>query len=183
MADRPARPGPTTEPLSAATVEAVVARHESALLRYAARFVHDAAAAQDVVQEVFVRLWRHWKQVTDNGPDLAWLYRLTHNVAIDHIRRQGRQRKLHADLRPFMPSENTHASADPPDFEAKKELLFAHLDTLDPVARQILLLRLQDGLSYRDISQVTHRTEGNVGCILHNAVKKLARSLKKSGAI
>ncbi len=184
MEDRPARPGPTTETLSEATVEAVVAQHESALLRYATRFVNDAAAAQDIVQEVFVRLWQHWKEAGGTGPELGfWLYRLTHNVAIDHIRRESRLRKLHTDQRPFVPAVSVHGSAEPAGFEAKKELLFAHLGVLDAAERQVLILRLQNGLSYRDISQVTRRTEGNVGCILHNAVKKLSLSLKKSGVI
>jgi DNA-directed RNA polymerase specialized sigma24 family protein len=46
-----------------------------------------------------------------------------------------------------------------------------------------VILRLQEGLSYQEIAGITGRTEGNVGCILHHAVKKIAAGLKKSGVI
>ncbi|MFN2351679.1 MAG: sigma-70 family RNA polymerase sigma factor, partial [Kiritimatiellia bacterium] len=49
--------------------------------------------------------------------------------------------------------------------------------------QQIMVLRLQEGLSYREISRITGRTEGNVGCILHHAVKKVSTKLKKAGII
>ena len=54
---------------------------------------------------------------------------------------------------------------------------------LDPAEQQVLLLRIQESLSYREISLVTGRTEGNVGCILCNAVRKIGASLKKAGLV
>ena len=52
-------------------------------------------------------------------------------------------------------------------------MVLEHVRKLDAGQQQILLLRLEQGLSYREISEVTGRSEGNVGNILHHAVKDL----------
>jgi len=57
-------------------------------------------------------------------------------------------------------------------------LVLANLRKLDLAERQVVLLRLQEGLSYKEISRITGRTEGNVGCLLHHAVKKLSQCVK-----
>ena len=71
-----------------ALMEAVVAEHETALLRYAARILNNPTTAQDVVQNVFIKLFRAWPKGMKPSKQLkGWLYRVTHNEAVDHIRR------------------------------------------------------------------------------------------------
>lgn len=153
-------------------MDAIVSAHESALLRYATGIVNDPHAAQDVVQNAFIKLFRLWKPGLHPSDDLrAWLYRVTHNEAVDHLRRERRLSLLHF----------RHAEEDPPadppvnDRSEQLEAVLAGARRLDPAERQVLLLRLQEGLSYREISRITGRSEGNVGCLLHHAVKKLSR--------
>lgn len=153
-------------------MEAIVSAHESALLRYAAGIVNDPHAAQDVVQNTFIKLFRLWKPGLQPSDTLrGWLYRVTHNEAIDYLRRERRISLLHVRQAEETPP------ADPPGegHSERLEAVLAGVRKLDPAERQVLLLRLQEGLSYRDISRITGRTEGNVGCILHHAVRKLSR--------
>lgn len=165
--------------------EQTMAAHESALLRYATRLLNDPHAAQDVVQETFVKLHRYWRDGAQPMAQLAsWLYRVTHNAAVDYIRREDRLRALH-----------TRQAEDPPDPPAddpparaleRAEMLtlaLAQVRRLDPGEQQVVILRLQEGMSYQRISEITGRTEGNVGCILHHAVKKIAAGLKRAGAV
>lgn len=171
----------------AQAMEAVVAQFETALLRYATRILRDGYAAQDVVQEVFVKFFSYQRQcragVTPPEQPGPWLYRVTHNLAVDHIRHESRRRELHAaEGRTVAPK----AQDSQPDRLAREEavqMALEQLFLLDGYEQQVVLLRVQEGLSYKEISQVTGRTEGNVGCILHNAVKKIAASLKRAGAI
>lgn len=160
---------------------AIITAHESALLRYVARLVNDAHAAQDVVQETFIKLFRAWRDDARPTENLRpWLYRVAHNAAIDHIRRESRLHHLHEQ------EALEHAAPDPADSEDPPErarIVLGHLRRLDPAERQVLLLRMQEGFSYREISLVTGRTEGNIGCILHHAVKKISASLKQAGLI
>ena len=56
-------------------------------------------------------------------------------------------------------------------------MVLTELRRLHEREQQVVLLRLQEGLSYKEIAEVTGRTEGNVGNILHHAVKKLSKRL------
>ena len=171
------------EPASAATgmaVEAIVAEHQAALLRYAARLLHDPVAAQDVVQEAFVRLVREHDAGRLPPPDTwaGWLHRVTHNAAVDYLRREQRLRGLHRRQaeEPAAPT----ATAQP---EERMAYVLELARRLPPAEQEVLVLRLQEGRSYKEISVLTGRSEGNVGCLLHQAVKTLAARLQKAGAL
>lgn len=155
--------------------------HESALLRYASGLVRNRHAAQDVVQNVFIKFFQHGA-ARFLPPDRLrhWLYRVAHNEAVDHIRRESRLRRLHESQAPD--PEATPAPVPPAGDEEKIEQVLACIRRLDPPEQQVLLLRLQEGLSYHEISRVTGRSEGNVGCLLHHAVRKLARLVKRPTA-
>ena len=160
----------------------VIAEHQSALLRYAGRILNSADAAQDVVQEAFIRLHRHWgRGVGPDGRLKAWLYRTTHNAAVDHIRRESRRRLLHE--RHAEQEKVERDGPPPPEMEERRRLAIEQLNRLKPAEQQILILRLQEGLSYEEIARVTRRTTGNVGCLLHHATRKVAAGLKQAGVI
>ena len=158
----------------------IIAAHESVLLRYVARLVNNAVAAQDVVQETFLKLFRVWRDGARPTDNLRpWLYRVAHNTAIDYIRRESRLHRLHEqEASERAASDQNHG--DPPE---RVHIVLNHLRRLDSAEQQVLLLRMQEGLSYREISLITGRTEGNIGCILHHAVKKISASLQKAGLI
>lgn len=162
----------------------VMGEHESALLRYTARITNSATAAQDVVQNVFIKLFRGWEEGMHPTRNLkAWLYRVAHNEAIDYIRRESRLQVLHMkhaeEQKQVCPDGRNCAGA--PD--EKRQLVLQHVRKLHSREQQVLMLRLEEGLSYEEISKVTGRTPGNVGNILHHAVKKLSKSLQKEDAI
>lgn len=76
--------------------EEIMAAYETALLRYTARLVNDVSAAQDIVQETFIKLLRIWRNGAQANANLRpWLYRVAHNTAIDYIRRENRLRRLY----------------------------------------------------------------------------------------
>jgi RNA polymerase sigma-70 factor (ECF subfamily) len=166
---------------AAGAMEAIVAEHETALLRYAARIVNNPITAQDVVQNVFIKLFQSWREGTHPSDKLkGWLFRVTHNEAVDHIRRESRLRVLHEK------QAEEKAAADCPDGihcgtpeEERRQMVLMHLRALHSREQQVVLLRLDQGLSYEEISAITGRSVGNVGNILHHAVRKLARSMRK----
>lgn len=166
-----------TEKLAA--FETVVSEYEGGLLRYAARIVNDWNAAQDVVQDAFVRLFKRWQEELTPSPQLSsWLYRVTHNCAIDYLRKQVRVSSLH----------NRHAEEQsdsvPPNRGAafriseKAERAAAALEVLSLRERQLVVLKVYEEKSYREIAEIAGLTTGNVGYILHHAMKKLARALQ-----
>ena len=158
----------------------IVAAHEAPLLRYAARLLNDAVAAQDVVQEAFVRLA---SEAREGRPPAAhalagWLYRVVHNAAVDWQRRESRLSLLHRRH-----AEEQAPPPDPAPEEARMEAVLAQARALPHAEQQVLVLRLQEGLSYKAIAALTGRSEGNVGCLLHHAVKTLAARFQKAGML
>jgi RNA polymerase sigma factor (sigma-70 family) len=158
--------------------DALVSHYEAPLLRYAARIVGNEYAAQDIVQNTFIRLFTSWKEALSVSPQLSsWLYRVAHNQAVDHIRREARRRMLHRRH-----GEETPTAA-PPDrgraFAVSEAAARADaaLGVLSLRERQLVVLKVYEELSYKAISEITGLSMGNVGYILHHAMKKLAAAL------
>jgi len=172
---------PKVEKLAA--FENIVAAYEAPLLRYAARILQNRESAQDVVQETFIKLYRLWKDEFRESPRLSsWLYRVTHNQAVDYMRKESRRRLLHrrqaAERLDFVPADRGAAFR----LSEAAERASAALRTLDLRERQLVILKVYEEKSYREISEITGLTVGNVGFILHHAMKKLAAQLRKTGA-
>ena len=129
-------------------MDTVMATYEAALLRYATRLLNNAVAAQDVVQTAFIRLHEHWAECGGWAADHLknWLYRTTHNAAVDFIRHEERLRKLHGSH-----AAETGETADAEqgrELEAddRRKLVLSFVAALDGAEREVLL-RLQEGLS------------------------------------
>ena len=79
----------------------LVAEHQTAILNYLYRLVGDADAAEDLTQETYVKAWRALERLElDEDAEArrrAWLYRIAHNAALDHLRRKTRFRWLGLD--------------------------------------------------------------------------------------
>lgn len=157
-----------------ARFDAIVAKYEGALLRYATRLLNSTNAAQDVVQMAFIKLCRSWTADSEPSPQLsAWLYRVTHNAAVDYIRRESRHTAMlsrHAEekqITKFGPEPRREISE-------QAELAVRALHTLSLREQQLVILKVYEQKSYREISDITGLSQGNVGYILHHAMRKLA---------
>jgi RNA polymerase sigma-70 factor (ECF subfamily) len=156
-----------------AGLPAILAACEGPLLRHAAAVVGDGAAAQDVVQEAFLRLLA-CREPIDNLP--AWLHRVTHNLAIDHLRKEARLRKLHLAAAP-----SSEPTAPPPDADLDRDdarkRIADEMARLAPNERAVLMLKIKDGCSYQEISERTGLSTSNVGYLIHQGLKKITARL------
>ena len=175
---------PTTDTAARlARFETLVAGCEAALLRYVARILCDPDAAQDVVQETFVRCYRCWSGDLEPTPLLmSWLYRVAHNRAVDVLRRETRRAELH--------DRHAKESDDSPppdpggiaDVSQAAERAADALQVLSVREQQLVILKVYEERSYKEIAEMTGLTVGNVGYILHHAMRKLAAELKRKKA-
>jgi RNA polymerase sigma-70 factor (ECF subfamily) len=157
----------------------VLERYERPLLRHAGSVLADPAAAQDVVQECFLKLLSNGQPVENLS---AWLHRVTHNLAVDHLRGEARRQRLH------LAAAQARPSAAPTAEEAlgardAQGLVERELQALTPNERAVLHLKLKAGQSYREISAITGLSVTNVGYLIHQAVKKVASRLKAQGVV
>jgi len=165
-------------PNSSEAFEAVVSQYEGPLLRYATRVTNNADAAQDVVQEAFLRLFEHWKEEFAPCPKISnWLYRVTHNCAVDYIRKESRRSELH---KAHAEEKASHVKFA---YGGHTDKILGALGILDLREKQLVLLKVFEEKSYKEISEITGLTVTNVGYILHNSMKKMAAQLKKEKAI
>jgi RNA polymerase sigma factor (sigma-70 family) len=153
-------------------------RHEGPLVRYANWLLADLESARDVVQETFLRLCREDPQKV--GEHLApWLFTVCRNLALDARRRAARNTPLEG-IDTAVPSDLDERH------DARQALarILEVLDTLPRNQREVVYLRFQGGLSYKEISAVTGLSVSNVGFLLHTAVRAIRSHLgaETSGA-
>ena len=164
-----------------ATIEQVFAALESPLLAYARRLTGDFAVAEDVVQDAFMKLHTQFHQVRTPQP---WLYRTVHNLAVDHLRRTSRIVLVADHATDDMPANDAADSQPMPDEQIARwegiGLVRLVLETLDARSRELIELRFHEDLSYKEIAERTGLTVGNVGYILHHALKAMALELEKT---
>ena len=182
LKDEAAASAPRLNKSQDAQVESIMAEHEAALLRYAMRLVNSSHAAQDVVQNVFIKLFKEFSQGSKPSAQIrAWLFRVTHNEAVDYIRRESRFRNMQSRFKDEEDSREPHDPAPARDKQEKLRMVLDCLDVLSESEKQVVLLRLDEGLSYKEIAMITGRTVGNVGNLLHHSVKKLGNKMKQRG--
>jgi RNA polymerase sigma-70 factor (ECF subfamily) len=161
---------------------------ESPLLGYALRLTHTRAAAEDMVQEAFMRLHTQFDQVRDPR---RWLYRTVHNLALNHRRQADK-------IVPLVPAaqaqdEGVSPGADTPDPQPLPDeqiarwegigLVRLSLETLDDRSRELVKLKFNENLSYKEMSARTGLTVSHVGYLLHHALKTMADELAKNGIV
>ena len=164
-----------------AAFAAIVSVYEGPLLRYAARIVRHHDAAQNVVQDTFIKLFKSWKDEFKPSPKLSgWLYCVAHNCAVDCLRRESRHNLLH--LRHAREQYAGALMAGGVEVSEAAERAAQALQTLSLREQQLVILKIYEDKSYAEISEITGLTVGNVGYILHHAMKKLAAELRKHGS-
>lgn len=162
--------------------ERTVSHYEAALLRYASRLLCDQSAAQDIVQDTFIKLFKRWQEEMEPSPKLSsWLYRVTHNGAVDYLRKVTRKRELHKKHASERPDSIPPNRGDGFRISESAAHAAAALEILDLRERQLVVLKVYEEKSYKEIADITGLTTSNVGYILHHAMKKMAAELKKVG--
>lgn len=162
-------------------LSAVIDRYERPLLLYAARIVGDIERARDVVQECFLRLIRE-RPAREEALLRAWLYTVCRNLALDELRKERTVRNVEASGA----LERREADPSPREILEERETTSALLEilsTLPQSQQEVIRLRFQAGLSYREISEITKHSISNVGYLLHVAIKALRLRLTEREAL
>ncbi|MEM7383826.1 MAG: RNA polymerase sigma factor [Verrucomicrobiota bacterium] len=161
------------------TLHAVFEAEECALVRFACGLVKRRAVAEEIVQEGFFRLHRHWDEVENPR---AWVYRAVRNLALSHLRKFSRETDSGEEgVEPLLPPDS---SPLPDEALGRLEavgtvkLLLAELKEDD---RKLIELKYVHNLSYAKIGETLGLSVGNVGYRLHHLLKDLAQSMQSAG--
>jgi RNA polymerase sigma-70 factor (ECF subfamily) len=152
-------------------VEQALAEFEGPLIGYAMGIVHDLERARDVVQDTFIRLYQQDREKVSRGLK-TWLFTVCRNRALDVLRKEKRMVGLDEEAALRIKSPDT-GPRNAVDWEERVTQVMTALDRLSDNQREVILLKFQQGLSYKDISEVTGLSSGNVGFLLHTGLKRL----------
>jgi RNA polymerase sigma-70 factor, ECF subfamily len=159
---------------------AVYNEYSAALHTYAFHLLGNREDADDVVQEVFIRAHGHLADLRDPARLKAWLYRISTNLCMDHLRRRSRVRRVFGiplSLTPLAEDGEQHAayeiaqpgSTDAIDGVAERDHIARVLEKMPPKYASCLLLHSVQGFSYREIADVLGLTPGAAAVRLSRA--------------
>ena len=157
-------------------------RYEAKLRRYIARLgIRNEDDQLDVLQEIFIKVYR-----TLNGFDgrlkfSSWIYRIAHNEAISwyrkkHVRPEGHLVGDSEDVLSFAAGILDSAEVQF-DQSINAEVVRLALQNIDPKYAQVLILRFFEHKEYEEISDILQMPVGSVGTLLHRGKKQLARAI------
>ena len=169
-----------TEAVGPLSFDEAFTLHHRAVFRTARAVVRDSALAEDVTQEVFLRLYRNLNATPGEELLRAWLLRVTLNVARNTLR--GQSRSMVRDNEYQKSTDGFVAEAPEEDYERRMAIEEARraLEKIKEPMRSCLLLK-QQGLSYREIATSLSLKETNIGSLVARGRKEFARVYGKIG--
>jgi RNA polymerase sigma-70 factor, ECF subfamily len=125
--------------------------HAAALFAFVLNVTRNEADTRDVLQEVFIKLARHPESIADVRDERGFLIRLSHNAAIDLLRRRAVREKKRDQL--ALEFTGALAASADPDTQAFREALSLALGTLPTEQRAVVQLKLWGGLTFEEIAE------------------------------
>jgi RNA polymerase sigma-70 factor (ECF subfamily) len=152
----------------------VFEEHQRPLMGYATHLMGNADRASDVVQDTFVRLCRQPRQQVQDRVR-QWLYAVCRNRAMDILKKENRMRTLDdAGAGQTSRDGDPQLAAQRRDSANQADTL---IGTLPRRQQEVIRLKVESGLSYREISELTGLSVSNVGYLLHTGLKSIRSRL------
>lgn len=168
--------------------EQLVLSYQKQVYNLTLRMAGNPEDALDLSQEAFFKAWRGLSTYRFDSAFSTWLYRLTSNVCIDFLRKQKKSKVVSLN---FVDDENEEQELTLPDpgpstedqvlLQLDQEQIAKAMNRLEPEYRQVLVMRVINGLSYAEISEALAIKEGTVKSRIARARDKMRFFLQKSG--
>ncbi|HEU0050543.1 MAG TPA: RNA polymerase sigma factor [Patescibacteria group bacterium] len=155
-------------------------RYVNAIYRFVVLKLPSRELAEDVTAETFLRCWQSIQQNKEISNLRAFLYKIARNLVVDQYRRS--EPTVHLSVTFSEDGASSLVETDVSDHDQSRGLIEARADIqliLDRIARlkedyrDVLTLRLVDGLGFSDIGKILEKSTGNVRVIYHRAMKAL----------
>lgn len=154
---------------STSAFQTLYMRHLDAIYRYFFYQTKDKFLAEDLAQDVFIKVWRaidHYDE--ERGAFTSWMYRIAHNLLIDHYRG-----KKTLSLKEGLEASYSEDWLEKLDRSEKIQKIKGALEDLPDDYKEVVTLRFFEDLSVEETAQIVDKSEENVRVIQHRAIRKL----------
>jgi len=160
----------------------LVERHQNAVIGTVAKMLGNPSEAEDIAQQVFLRIWRNAKRYRPDAKFTTYLFTITRNLVFNETRRKSRKKEVSSDER----EENSNLAVEAsPDRQPDAEILQAELQQkvdeaiagLPEAQRMAVVLRRYEQLSYEEIAAVLELSVSAVKSLLFRARTSLREAL------
>ena len=162
----------------------IVSRYEDKLDRYIHRLgIHNGEDRQDVLQEIFIKVYKNLNGFDTSLSFSSWIYRIAHNEAISMYRKKNVRPEGHTiagsdEVLLFAPS-NEDSAEMLFDKKINAQTVAKAIDSLDPKYKDVLLLRFFEHKEYDEISDILKIPIGTVGTLVHRGKTKLKEHINQ----
>jgi RNA polymerase sigma-70 factor, ECF subfamily len=160
--------------------EKLVRRYQGPVLSFVCRHIGDRHTAEDLTQEVFLRVYRAAAEFEPRAKVQTWIFKIAYNLCLNELKRLRRLRGLHDDLTAQTRRESEGSAASAIHCGELEEEITNALRQLPENQRAALLLRANKGLSYLEISRVLSVSVSSVESLIFRARAHLREALGKN---
>ncbi|HEX8433429.1 MAG TPA: sigma-70 family RNA polymerase sigma factor [Longimicrobium sp.] len=162
----------------------LVERYQNRLLNFVYRTTGDRERAEDLVQETFIRIYRHLHRFDQSKKFSTWAYTIASNLAKNELRNRSRnplvlfqtlRKNWDADTRPLEWEDNTYRPDDLFRKRHLKSLVDSAVEQLPEHHRSVFVLREMEGKTYEEIAEITGANLGTVKSRLNRARNNFAQ--------
>lgn len=145
----------------------------------AMKVLHDEALVQDIIQEVFLSIWKRRKEIIFKGPIVAYLLKCVRNLTLREIEKDITRKNYQDSLQnlPNIEIENPAVLVELKELEA---IIKEAIEQLPPKMREVFLLRKMENRSYKEIAESLNLAENTVKKQLHLAKNRIKEALTSS---
>jgi RNA polymerase sigma-70 factor (ECF subfamily) len=155
--------------------EELYGRYRLQLYSYLGKLItRDTHLVDDLFQQTWIRVLDNLDRYEHRQKFISWLFRIAHNLVIDHVRRHSRREMTELDER--LADENAQEAWENMDRETLLEAVGEATASLSPEQQEVLALR-QQGMPFREIAEIQNTSINTVLGRMHYAVKRLRRIL------
>lgn len=153
--------------------ELLIERHAASVYRFVYSMVGNQQDSEDICQEVFSSAFKALPAYQDQGHFRAWLFRIARNQLLTSLRKSKSRPRIEREVR----EDDLNTHRDEMSSRGSVSDILAAIDQLSPEERQVVLLRMREGLSFREISELTDIPLGTILSRMQKARQKLRVSL------
>ncbi len=163
--------------------ECLVKRYKNSLFNFTYRYLGDRPSAEDLTQEVFLRIYCSAQKFEARTGAMAssWIFKIAYNLSMNEIKQRRRYTRLYDDIYNKNQESAGQPVLGPLEKQELKDNIMSELRRLPENQRAALLLRTSEGFSYREISEILGVSISSVESLIFRARKHLKRCLKRKG--